>query len=174
MPPTPPTPAAPENPPRPTRSLRAVALVELAKGVVVLLVGAGLLSLIHRDVGLIAEELVRRAHLNPASGTPHIFVETAARLTDARLWLLSAGALGYALVRFAEAWGLWRARAWAEWFGALAGAIYIPFELVELIRKPGWAIAAVLASNLVVVGVLALALVSRRGRRGRRRENGKA
>ncbi len=75
-----------------SRSLRAVALIELAKG-------AGLISLTHRDVGRVAGELVRFAHLNPASGTPHIFVETAARLTDARLWLLSAGALAYALLR---------------------------------------------------------------------------
>ncbi len=82
-----------------SRSLRAVALIELAKGAVVLLAGAGLISLIHSDVGRVAEELARLAHLNPASGTPHIFVETAARLTDARLWLLSAGALAYALLR---------------------------------------------------------------------------
>lgn len=157
-------PTLPQDSPQKLRSLRAVALVELTKGAVVLLVGAGLVSLVHRDVGLVAEELVRGAHLNPASGTPHVFVETAARLDDARLWLLSAGALAYALVRFAEGWGLWRGRAWAEWFGALAGALYIPFEIVELVRKPGWTIAGVLASNVAVVAVLALALIRRRGR----------
>lgn len=79
--------------------LRAVALIELGKGAVVLLAGAGLLSLVHGDVGPLAEELVLRAHLNPASGTPRVFVETAARLIDARLWLRSAGALAYALLR---------------------------------------------------------------------------
>lgn len=154
--------AVPDHSRQGMSSLRAVALIELAKGAVVLLAGAGLLSLIHQDVGQLAAELVRRAHLNPASGTPHIFVETAARLTDARLWLLSGGALAYALVRFAEAWGLWRGRAWAEWFGALAGALYVPFELVELVRKPGWLVLAVLAANVAVVAVLALALLRRR------------
>lgn len=155
-------PTLPDDSAHKLRSLRAVALIELAKGAVVLLVGAGLVSLIHHDVGLAAEELVRFAHLNPASGTPRVFVETAARLNDARLWLLSAGALAYALVRFAEAWGLWRARAWAEWFGVLAGALYIPFEILEILRKPGWTIAGVLASNVAVVAVLALALLRRR------------
>lgn len=142
--------------------LRFVALLELAKGALVLLVGFGLLTQLHRDTGLAAEELVRLFHLNPASHTPSVFIEAAAKLTDARLWLLAAAALGYALVRVAEAYGLWRERAWAEWFGVLAGGVYLPIELYELHERVTWARATVLAVNLVVVGILALALRRRR------------
>lgn len=115
--------------------LRAVALVELAKGLLVLLAGCGLLSLLHRDAGQAAEELVRLFHLNPASATPRIFIEAAARLTDARLWTLAAAAAGYALLRLVEAWGLWRGAAWAEWFGALTGAVY-PSRCTSWRRRP--------------------------------------
>lgn len=42
--------------------------------------------------------------------------------------------LGYAVVRLAEAYGLWLGRRWAEWLAALSGGIYVPVELYELSR----------------------------------------
>ncbi|MCZ7627423.1 MAG: DUF2127 domain-containing protein [Candidatus Methylomirabilis sp.] len=42
-------------------------------------------------------------------------------------------AAGYASVRFVEAYGLWLERRWAEWFAAVSGGIYIPFEIYELL-----------------------------------------
>ena len=57
--------------------VRGIAIVEATKGLLVLLVGFGLLSLAHRDVEQFAAEPVRHAHLNPASHYPHIFIETA-------------------------------------------------------------------------------------------------
>ena len=84
--------------------LRAVATLEAVKGLLVLLAGFGAFALIHRDVQSLAEALVRHSHLNPARHVPRAFLEASARLTDARLWMLSAGALAYAGVRFAESW----------------------------------------------------------------------
>jgi len=54
--------------------LRAVAVFELLKGLLVLLAGAGALSLIHQNVQGVAEQLVRRSHLNPAHHYPRIFI----------------------------------------------------------------------------------------------------
>ena len=84
-------------------ALRTVALVEAAKGSLVLLAGFGLLSLIHHDIQRFAERLVVHSHLNPASGYPRIFLDLAKQLTDGRLLLLALGAVTYALVRFIEA-----------------------------------------------------------------------
>lgn len=146
--------------------LRAVATLEAVKGLLVLLAGFGAFALIHRDVQSLAEALVRHSHLNPARHVPRVFLEASARLTDARLWMLSAGALAYAGVRFAESWGLWRARPWAEWLGALSGAIYVPFEVASLLARPTPLKAAMLLVNVVVVGYLALLI--RRDRRDER------
>ena len=142
---------------RPT-GLKLVALLELSKGALVLLAGFGLLSLLHKDVGQVAEDLVQLLHLNPASHMPRIFINAADKLTDARLWLLAGLALG----RVVEAAGLWLRKAWAEWFGALAGGVYIPIELYELAVKPTWLRLLVLAVNVLVVGILALELWRRR------------
>lgn len=145
-------------------ALRAVAVLEAAKGLLVLATGFGLLSLVHRDVQALAERLVLHAHFNPASRYPRIFLELAADVTQGRLVLLAAGATAYALVRFVEAYGLWRARGWAEWFAALSGSVYVPFELVGLMRHPSALGVALILLNLLVVAAMLLALHARRDR----------
>jgi len=148
-----------------SNGLRAVAMLEAAKGAVVLLAGLGLFSLIHHDVQQLAEALVRHAHLNPASHRPRVFLELAAQINDARLLQLAAGAGAYALVRFIEAYGLWRERSWGEWFAAASGAVYLPFELNEIIRRPSWLAASMLALNLAIVLFMLYSLHRKRSRR---------
>ena len=131
--------------------LRTVALFEAAKGLVVLLVGLGLLSLLHQDVGEFAARLVRRLHLNPARRSPHIFLEAAARMTDAKLWALALGAAAYATLRFVEAYGLWRRRVWAEWFAILSGGLYLPWELYGVWRHATALRAGIFLLNFVIV-----------------------
>jgi uncharacterized membrane protein (DUF2068 family) len=139
--------------------MRMVAVFEAAKGAIVLLVGLGVLALIGRDAEVIAERIVRFSHLNPASRYPHIFIDAASRLTDTHLWFLAAAAAAYALVRAIEAYGLWYERRWAEWFALLAGGIYVPVELYELVRRPSWVKAVVLLVNLGIVAYMAYALM---------------
>jgi uncharacterized membrane protein (DUF2068 family) len=135
-------------------ALRTVALIEAAKGALVLLVGFGLLSLIHHDVQRFAERLIAHAHLNPAARYPHIFIDVANQLTDARLLLIAAGAAVYSLVRFIEAYGLWYARRWAEWFAALSGGVYVPIELFELYERVTWLRLGALVLNSTIVAFM--------------------
>lgn len=135
-----------------TAGLRTVAALEAAKGALVMLAGLGLLSLVHRDVQEAAESVVSHLHLNPARGYPRVFIEAATRVTDTRLWLLASGAFTYSVARGIEAYGLWRARAWAEWFAIVSGAIYMPFEVFELVRQATALRAAVLLANAAIVG----------------------
>lgn len=151
-------------------ALRTVAVWEAAKGALVLLAGFGLLSLVHHDLQRIAERMVMHAHLNPAARYPRIFLHLADRLTDARAWLLAAGAAAYAAARFVEAYGLWLGRWWAEWFAALSGAIYIPFELLELYRRGSWTSAGFLLVNAAIVALMVYAVFDRRRREALRRE----
>src|SRR5947207_11079087 len=115
--------------------VRAVAFFEALKGTLVLVAGFGLLSLVHRDLEDLAERLVQHSHLNPASHYPRVFIEAAARTSDARLRTLAALAFAYSCVRFVEAYGLWKMRAWAEWFAIISGGLYLPVELYELIER---------------------------------------
>jgi uncharacterized membrane protein (DUF2068 family) len=140
--------------PSPRTGLKAAALFEALKGLLVILAGFGLLALLHRDAQAFAESLVRHLHLNPARHYPSIFIEAAAHLTDARLRLLAAGAFAYSALRFAEAYGLWLARPWAQWIGIVSGGAYLPVETLELIRRPTVLKAALLAVNALLVAYL--------------------
>jgi uncharacterized membrane protein (DUF2068 family) len=135
-------------------ALRTIALIEAGKGALVLAVGLGVAAMIHHDVQHLAERLVVHTHLNPAARYPRIFIEVAANLTDGRLLLIAGGAAVYSVVRFVEAYGLWHARAWAEWFAAASGAIYVPFELFELYERISCIALGALTLNVVIVGVM--------------------
>jgi uncharacterized membrane protein (DUF2068 family) len=139
-------------------SIRAVALFEAAKGALVLLAGFGVLSLVHSDIQDMAEDLLDHLHLNPASRYPHIFLDAVTRVNNWGLWKLAALAAGYAAVRLVEAYGLWRQRLWAEWFAALSGAIYVPFEIRGVMHDHGLTAAVALTINVAIVVVMLYAL----------------
>lgn len=145
-------------------AVRSVALFEALKGLIAFLVATGALTLLHKDVYELAVRLVEHAHLDPAARYPGILLEAAARVHDPQVLLLAAGAVAYSVLRWIEAYGLYRARRWAELLAAASGAIYVPFELVELARRPSWLGLAFLLANLVVVAIMVRAL----GRRGAR------
>jgi uncharacterized membrane protein (DUF2068 family) len=141
--------------------LRAVALFEAFKGTLALLAAGGLFYLIPHDLRQVAVELVGRLHLNAGKSYPNIFVRILEDTSNAQLWLIGCLVVLYALVRFIEAWGLWRSRRWAEWLAAVSGAIYVPLELYELFRGFSWIKLAALAANLAVVAFMVLSLRSR-------------
>ncbi len=143
-------------------AVRLVALFEACKGLLVLVAGFGLLSLLHQDVLALATRLLEYTHLNPAAHYPQIFLDAASHLQEPRILLLALGAAAYSSLRLVEAYGLFAGRSWAEMLAAASGAIYVPFEAFELVRKPGLLTAAVLFANLAVVAVMVHALWQRR------------
>jgi uncharacterized membrane protein (DUF2068 family) len=149
--------------------LRTIAGYEAAKGAVVLLAGLGLLGLIHRDVQEAAEAWVRHFHLSPSAHYPRIFLELTAKVTDGWLWALALGSTVYSALRFAEAYGLWRGRSWAEWLAAISGAVYVPFEVAELIKKVTALRVASLLVNLAIVGYMLSVLGKERAMNSRRK-----
>ncbi len=144
-----------------TRGIRVVALFEAAKGLLVLLAGCGLLTIIHQDVQQLAEDLVLHFHLNPASHYPRIFLQLAGNVSSGQLWLMAGFALFYASVRWCEAWGLWYKQRWAEWLAVVSGGIYLPIEIYELYSGFSWIKVCTLTLNIVIVLYMAAVLRAR-------------
>lgn len=136
------------------RGVHVIAFFEAAKGTLVLVAGLGLLSLVHHDLQDAAEHLVRLSHLNPARHYPRVFVEFASHVDDTRLKQMAALAFLYTGVRFVEAYGLWRMRAWAEWFAIASGTIYLPLEIYELFKRATILRGVVLILNAGIVAYL--------------------
>jgi uncharacterized membrane protein (DUF2068 family) len=145
--------------------VKSVALFEAIKGAVVLLGGFGMLSLLHRNIRLIAAAVVGRFHLNPTHGFANSFIEAASRVTDSRLWMIALLGFVYGVFRLIEAYGLWFGKVWAEWVAVLSGGIYLPVEIYELVEKITWVRASALAVNLAVIGFMSGVLVRNRRRK---------
>ena len=145
-----------------SRTLRGVAIFEAAKGLLVLLGGIGLFELIHHNVQHMAEQLIAHTHLNPANGYPRIFLDLASKITDGKLFVLAFFALAYALIRLAEAYGLWFERRWAQWLGAISGSIYVPIEIYELFHQASTMKFVALVVNLSIVIFLARRLAQQK------------
>jgi uncharacterized membrane protein (DUF2068 family) len=141
----------PDKQQREKLGLRGVATFEAIKGVLVLAVGFGVWKLRHRDIDDFVDRIVAFLHLNPGGHLSDIFLKAAERVTDRNLMLVAIGALVYSLIRFAEAYGLWRARPWAEWFALISGAIYIPFEIHALMHHPNPLKWGILVINVAIV-----------------------
>ena len=144
--------------------LRAIAVFEAFKGALALLAGFGVLAIIPKEARHLAVELVGRLHLNAGKYYPDVFRRALEDTANTQLWLIAALVVVYACVRFAEAYGLWRSRPWAEWLAAVSGAIYVPFELYELERGLSWIKFAALLLNIAVVGYMCRALWRARGK----------
>jgi uncharacterized membrane protein (DUF2068 family) len=133
------------------RILRLVASFEFIKGVFVLLIGLSAILLVHKDAWVIAESLLALLHISTDRHSAQLFLDFADDITDARLWAAARLAFAYSALRFAEAYGLWKQRTWAEWVAFGSGTLLIPLEIRELIRGVTLLRSAVFVGNLAIV-----------------------
>ena len=133
------------------KGLKIIAFFKAIRGLIAFLLGIALL------IG------VRYGAMDAVSSLP-IFDETLsedASVTKLLLWFdtttndqfifIATGMLGYALLRWIEATGIWLNKTWAEYLAVLTGFVYLTIEAVEFVRKPSIAIILIFAVNLLVV-----------------------
>jgi uncharacterized membrane protein (DUF2068 family) len=135
------------------KGLRTVASIEFIKGLLVLAASFGFIEIIRKNIDVedAAQNLLYFLHIDPDRRLSQAFIDAAGRMMDANVATVLAIALVYSSLRFIEAYGLWRARVWAEWLAIVSGAVYLPFELYNLIRRPTLAHWVILLVNIVVV-----------------------
>lgn len=139
--------------------LHVIALIELGKGILALLAAGAIASFGAARIDGVIDRLAALSHVDAI----HRALSAVARDIDpASLDLVLAAVVAYGALRLIEGWGLWRARAWASWLGAVSVAIYLPFDLYVSFRHPGWIAFVVLAVNLAVLWLLVRDLLGRR------------
>jgi uncharacterized membrane protein (DUF2068 family) len=152
-------------PQRPPLALRSIALFEAAKGALALAAVCGLLSLRHTDLHAATDAFLLRHGINPERHYTRLAIESVARATNHHTGQIAGVALVYAFIRLAEAYGLWRAKHWAEWFAVLSAGIYLPVEVEHFTRRPGWLSAGIILFNIALVVYLGKLLFEQRARR---------
>jgi uncharacterized membrane protein (DUF2068 family) len=133
--------------------LRTVAVFEAFKGLLAIISAYFLITLIRRDVDFeyAAEHILFSLHISPHHRWSREFLHAAGKISGTSIAMIAAIAITYAALRFAEGYGLWKQRAWAEWLAIVSGCIYLPFEIYKVIRRPNELHWAILGINILVV-----------------------
>lgn len=134
------------------QALRTVALLEFAKGLLVLAAAFSLMFLV--DPSDLAGWFLDFLHISPDRHFARLLLHLADNLSNAKVWVIIATACSYSGLRFAEAYGLWKAKAWAEWIALVSGALYLPFEIRLLAHRVTLFHAGVLIVNLAIVAFM--------------------
>ncbi|MEL1265041.1 DUF2127 domain-containing protein [Pseudoxanthomonas putridarboris] len=140
--------------------LHLIALFEGVKGVLALAIAAGLVAVGPQRLRDAVHDLVARFLPRAEPGAMTQFLD---RINPESVHIAAAVIVLYALMRLLEAWGLWRARAWASWLGCIGSAAYLPLDLYALYHHPGWHTWALLIVNIAIVLALWRDIVRRRG-----------
>jgi hypothetical protein len=148
------------DPDKPTFGLRLIAIFEALKGAIALVLGFALHLLAGQHQHPAIRWTVEHFHLADSKHAPHFIVEMLTHPEKMRLDMWTLLAVAYAVLRFAEAYGLWRARQWGEWLALVSAALYVPFEIYAIFDGPTPLKVTLLVFNLAFVTYLGMVLAA--------------
>jgi len=134
--------------------LAVIAVFKVVKGVLLLLVGLGLLKLVHADIATLFSQLIEGLHLNADSRLIHALVLKVDALQPNSVRLAGLVSLGYAGMLLVEGVGLWLEFTWAAYLTVVSTSLLLPFELYEVIEQVSVLRIGVLLLNLAIVAYL--------------------
>jgi uncharacterized membrane protein (DUF2068 family) len=133
-----------------------IGLFKLFKGISLLIVGFGLLKLLHRDIGTVVEHWIEVLRVDPDNRFVHRALLRIFNVTPKQLKELSAGTFLYAGIFLTEGTGLVLRKHWAEYMTLISTGLFIPLEVYEIYRHFTWVKVAVTVVNVLIVWYLAV------------------
>jgi uncharacterized membrane protein (DUF2068 family) len=128
--------------------------MKIGKGLLLILLAAGLYKLVGRDVGDAFDQLLRWVKIDPGQQFFAKLGDQLDKITPSNLKWFASGSLLYALLLLAEGFGLIRRSWWAMWLAIGESAFFIPIEIFELMKVFSWVMFGILAINGVIVAYL--------------------
>jgi uncharacterized membrane protein (DUF2068 family) len=145
-----------------------VGVFKLAKCVLLVVVGLGVISLLGRDASATIAEWATSLRVDPNDRVVHYVIAHLTGVSARKLESLGVGTLAYAAVFGVEGFGLLLEKPWAEYVTFFVTLSFLPLEVYELVRRASAARIGALALNVAVVVYLGALLIERRS--GRRRK----
>jgi uncharacterized membrane protein (DUF2068 family) len=127
---------------------------KILKGLVLIVVGIKLLTLLDRDVAEWFSAFIARHNIDAENRYVHTIMEKLAGVDNNKLILFSAGSFLIAGLEFTEGIGLWFEKRWAEFLTAVVTAVFVPVELYEIYERFTWIRVLILVVNLFVIWYL--------------------
>jgi uncharacterized membrane protein (DUF2068 family) len=136
--------------------IRVIALFKLVKAVLLIIVGIGVLKLLHRDVAQVIEHWINLLQVDPGNRYIQNILRQLWFVDDRKLREISAGTFCYAALFLIEGTGLLLRKRWAEYFTIAVTASFLPFEIYEMVHEPSVVKAAVIITNIAIVVYLSI------------------
>ena len=131
--------------------LAVIAVFKVVKGLLLLLLGLGLLKLVHAEIATLFSLLIEALHLNADSRLIHALVLKVDALQPHSVLLAALVSLGYAGMLLVEGVGLWLEFTWAAYLTVVSTSLLLPFELYEIFEQVSILRVGVLLLNLAIV-----------------------
>ncbi len=131
--------------------MELIAGFKVAKGVLLLLVGLGLLKLVHAEIATLFSQLLEALHMNADSRILHNLVLKVDALQPHSVLMMSLVSMAYAALLLTEGVGLWLEFSWAAYLTVISTSLFLPFELYEVVERITALRIGVLLLNLVIV-----------------------
>jgi uncharacterized membrane protein (DUF2068 family) len=139
-----------------------IAIYKLAQALLFIAIGVGALHLLHKDVDDVFADLADRLRFNPEARITQFLLARASLLNDPLLRRIGLAAFCYAGLSLLEGIGLYLEQTWAEILTIVITASFLPWELLEILRRVTGARVSLFAINIVVVIYLFNLLMSQR------------
>ena len=137
--------------PSPHNGLAVIALFKLVKGLVLLLVGAGLLRLVDAEIATFLAPVMDLLHLHVHSRLLHFLLLKVTALSPHNVFLMAYASLLYAVLLLVEGFGLWLEASWAAYMTVISTSLFLPVELHEVVRHVTAMHVAVFLINVAIV-----------------------
>jgi uncharacterized membrane protein (DUF2068 family) len=139
----------------------AIAALKIVKGLLLLLVGIGALSLIHPRWAETFTNWANALQVNVHRRIVQQWLVEIGLVRPREKAVIAAVSFFYSALLLTEGIGLFMQQVWAEYMTALITASFIPIEVYELARRTTPSRVLLLVINLVVVAYLVMRLSQR-------------
>ena len=144
-----------------TQASPRIALFTLVKGVVLLLVGAGLLRLVDPEIATFLAPAVDLLHLHGHSRLLHSLLLKVGVLPSHTLFLMAYASLLYSVFLLIEGCGLWLEASWAGHMAVISTTVFLPVEFHDVLKQISVVHVTMLLLNVAIVGYLVAQLERR-------------
>jgi uncharacterized membrane protein (DUF2068 family) len=139
-----------------SRGLLLIAAFKLIKGLGLLALGIGALSLLHKDVAAEIAQWLDALRVDPHNHYIQLLLEKLGMVDDRKLKTLSVGTFLYSALFLTEGIGLALRKTWAEYLTIISTASLLPLEVYEIAKRPDAARIVVLLANIAIVVYLVI------------------